>query len=162
MIRWDKVHCWGWWQCFYSLQWAVIKRGTSFVQKTRTKKADVCFQIVACFCDMLTKSKGNIYCPLTVIILDTAPNKIAGLQPLTSHHINHPSKMNKTCSKHPDKQKRTPIHGHTSVNGPVKSFIRHLCADTGCRLEDLPGVMADRDGRWDRVKWICAISTTWW
>ena len=27
-----------------------------------------------------------------------------------------------------------------------KTYIHHLCADIGCHLEDLPSMMADRDG----------------
>ena len=32
----------------------------------------------------------------------------------------------------------TPTHGHTSVGHLAKTYIRQLCMDTGCCLEDLP------------------------
>ena len=41
---------------------------------------------------------------------------------------------------------RTPTHGHTSVSRPTRTHIYQLCIDTGCRLEDRPTVMDDRDG----------------
>ena len=39
----------------------------------------------------------------------------------------------------------TPIHGHTGVGWPAKTYIHQLCVDTGCRLEDLAVVMTDKD-----------------
>ena len=56
----------------------------------------------------------------------------------------------------------TPTYGHTSVGRPAKNYINQLSADTGCRLMDLPKAMNDRDGWWERVKGIYAISMTWW
>ena len=50
---------------------------------------------------------------------------------------------------------RTPTHGHTSVNWPKTTNIHQLCADTGCRLEDL-----SKAGK--RVKGICAVNMPWW
>ena len=35
-----------------------------------------------------------------------------------------------------------------------------LCADTRCCLEDLPGVMGDRDERPERIRELRAISKT--
>ena len=35
----------------------------------------------------------------------------------------------------------TPTHGHASVDQPAYIYMYHLCADTGCSLEDLPGAM---------------------
>ena len=32
----------------------------------------------------------------------------------------------------------TPSHGQAKVGWPARTYIQHLCADTGCRLEDLP------------------------
>ena len=40
----------------------------------------------------------------------------------------------------------TLTHRHTNVGWPTKIYIHQLCADTGCRLEDLPGAMT----YWDR------------
>ena len=36
-------------------------------------------------------------------------------------------------------------HGHASVGRPARIYLHQLCADTGCRLEDPPGVINDRD-----------------
>ena len=51
-----------------------------------------------------------------------------------------------------------PIHGHNSVSWPAKTYIKQLCMDTGCRLEDLPRAMVDRDEWQERLK---RISTSW-
>ena len=56
----------------------------------------------------------------------------------------------------------TPTQGHTSVGWPIKSYLYQLCVDTACSLENLSREMADRDGWWERVKGIYAISITWW
>ena len=56
----------------------------------------------------------------------------------------------------------TPSHGRAKAGWPARTYIQQLCADTGCSLEDLPGVMDDRDGWWERVREICAGSTRWW
>ena len=49
----------------------------------------------------------------------------------------------------------TPTHRHTSFGWQVKTYIHYLCADTECYREDLPKVMVDRDGWWERIKGIC-------
>ena len=54
-------------------------------------------------------------------------------------------------------------HRHASVGRP-RTYLQQLCTDTGCSLEDLPEVIEDRD-EWqerERVREICAWSTTWW
>ena len=51
-------------------------------------------------------------------------------------------------------------HGHTSFGQPARTWSRQLCTDTGCSLEDLPGVMDNRDGWRERVAEICALSVT--
>ena len=40
----------------------------------------------------------------------------------------------------------TPTHGCTSIGWLARTYLHQLCVDTGCSLEDLPGVMDDRDG----------------
>ena len=45
---------------------------------------------------------------------------------------------------------------------PARTYIQWLCADTGYSLEDLLGVMDDRDRWWERVRKIDASSATWW
>ena len=55
----------------------------------------------------------------------------------------------------------TPSHGWAKVGQPARTYIQQLCADTGCSLEDLPGVMDNRDGWRERVREIHAGSVTW-
>ena len=40
----------------------------------------------------------------------------------------------------------TLAYGRVSVDRPARTCIHLLCADTGCRLEDLQSVMGDRKG----------------
>ena len=56
----------------------------------------------------------------------------------------------------------TPTHGHTSTDWPADNYILRLCVGTGCRLEDLPRVIEDRDGLWEKVKGIHAVLLLWW
>ena len=53
-----------------------------------------------------------------------------------------------------------PSHWQAKAGQSARTYIQHLCADTGCSLDDLPGAMNDRDG-W-RVRVIRAGSATWW
>ena len=55
----------------------------------------------------------------------------------------------------------TPSHGWAKAGLPARTYIQHICANTGCSLEDLPGAMDDRDGWRERVKEIHMGSTTW-
>ena len=55
----------------------------------------------------------------------------------------------------------TSTYGHTSIGQLAKICIHPLCVDTGCHLEDLPGVMANRDGWQVRVKGIHAVGLSW-
>ena len=55
----------------------------------------------------------------------------------------------------------TSLHGWAKVGWPTRTYIQQLCADIGCSLEDLPGVIDNRDGWRERVKEIHASSTTW-
>ena len=56
----------------------------------------------------------------------------------------------------------TSSHGQAKAGRPARIYLSHLCANTGCSLEDLPGAMDDRD-RWrERVREIRASSITWW
>ena len=85
-------------------------------------------------------------------ILKVTSNKTAVVQPLTSHLLNYPSKMNKMCRGHCWRSKDklisdvlllTLTHGHTGFSWPVRTYIHKLCVDTGYSLEDLRGVMDD-------------------
>ena len=85
-------------------------------------------------------------------ILEVKPHETAYAQPLTSHLTSHPGKTNKTlircCQRNEDKLITdvllwTFTHGRTSIGWPVRIYLHQLCADTGCSLEHLPGVMED-------------------
>ena len=56
----------------------------------------------------------------------------------------------------------TPAYGQAKAGRPARTFIEHLCEDTGCSPEDLPEVMNDREKWRERVRDICASGTTWW
>ena len=56
----------------------------------------------------------------------------------------------------------TPSHGRAKARWPARTYIQQLCAGTGCCLEDLLGVMDNRDRWWERVREIRAGSATWW
>ena len=53
------------------------------------------------------------------------------------------------------------IDERASVSWPPRTYLRQLCADTGCTLEDLPGAMNDRDGWREKVRKIRASYITW-
>ena len=55
---------------------------------------------------------------------------------------------------------RTPTHQCALFGRSARTDLQQLCADTGCSLEDLLGVMDDRDGWRDRVREIHAVSAT--
>ena len=40
----------------------------------------------------------------------------------------------------------TIVYGRSHVSRPTKIYIDQLCEDTGCQLNDPPGVMDDREG----------------
>ena len=56
----------------------------------------------------------------------------------------------------------TPAHGRARVMRAARTYLQHLCTDTECSMEDLPGAMDDRKVWWERVRGIRAISTIWW
>ena len=56
----------------------------------------------------------------------------------------------------------TTTHGHISTDQLAKTYIELLWVDTGCSLENLPRIMANRDGRWERIKGVCAVGMLWW
>ena len=55
----------------------------------------------------------------------------------------------------------TPSQGYANFGHPTKTDIYQLSVDTGCRLEDLPSVMNNRDGWQEWVKKLIAVSITW-
>ena len=48
------------------------------------------------------------------------------------------------------------------VGWPAWTYLQQLCTDKGCSLEDLPGVMNDRDEWQERIKEITSSSMLWW
>ena len=56
----------------------------------------------------------------------------------------------------------TSSHGWAKAGWIARTYIQQVSADSGCILENLLGVIDDRDGWRKRVKEICAGSTTWW
>ena len=56
----------------------------------------------------------------------------------------------------------TLTHGHSSVGRPARIYMHQFCVDTECCLEDLPRVMDEWDGWWEKVREICAVSITFW
>ena len=54
----------------------------------------------------------------------------------------------------------TPAYGQAKAGRPARTYIQQLCEDTGCRHEDLPKAMKDREGWRERVRDICASGTT--
>ena len=56
----------------------------------------------------------------------------------------------------------TLTYGRTKVGRPARTYIQHLCEDTGCSPEDLPEAMNYREKWRERVRDIRATSTIWW
>ena len=55
----------------------------------------------------------------------------------------------------------TPSHRWLRVGWPARTYLQQLCTDTGCRLEDQPRAMGNRDEWRERVSEISASSTAW-
>ena len=51
----------------------------------------------------------------------------------------------------------TLTYGRTQAGQPARTYIQQLCEDTGCRLEDLPEAMNDREKWQARVRDIRAM-----
>ena len=54
----------------------------------------------------------------------------------------------------------TPTYNRAKAGRPARTYIQQLCEDTGCSPEDLPEAMNDREKWRERVRDICATSTT--
>ena len=54
----------------------------------------------------------------------------------------------------------THTHGYLSADRPVKTYIHQFGVDNPSGQEDLPGVMDNREGQWERIKGYHAICTT--
>ena len=56
----------------------------------------------------------------------------------------------------------TPAYGQSKARRPARTFIQQLCDDTGCKPEDLPKAMNDRETWRERVRDIRVSRTSWW
>ena len=56
----------------------------------------------------------------------------------------------------------TPAYGQAKAGRPARTYIRQLCEDSGCNVEDLPKAMNDREKYRERVRDIRVGGTTWW
>ena len=56
----------------------------------------------------------------------------------------------------------TPTYGCAKAGRPARTYIQQLCEDTGCKPEDLPEAMNDREKWRERVRDIRAGGATWW
>ena len=105
-------------------------------------------------------------------VLETAHRNAAAIRPPTTHCENYQNWTNQTFRTSTGWRSRdklisdvlqwTPSHGRAKVGRPARTNIQQLCADTGCRPEDLPEAMDDREGWRKRVRYISADSVTWW
>ena len=86
-------------------------------------------------------------------------------RPLTSHHTNHQITTNKTCGSLLEKlghihKRRSLMDHYTSTHKCwliVMTYSHQwLCLDTGCCLDDQPGVMNDRDSQRE------SLGNPWW
>ena len=53
-----------------------------------------------------------------------------------------------------------PTYGRAKMGRPARIYIQQLCEDTGCRPENLPAAINDREKWQERVRDICASGTT--
>ena len=87
---------------------------------------------------------------------EATSHKTAAVWPPTSYHTNHSSKTNKAYEVQLEKQggthKRRSLIGSYTLLALHQRLIYKLCADTGYSLDDLPGVLDDRDRRRERKR----------
>ena len=86
-------------------------------------------------------------------ILEATPHETATVELFTFHLKSHQRRTRHVghCWRSKDKLISdillwTPTHGYASVGQPIRTYLHQLCADTGCNLENLPGVINDREG----------------
>ena len=101
-------------------------------------------------------------------ILEATPHETAAVRSLTANtiHIRWTSQVG-YCWRSKDDFISDVLwwilsHGHASVEPATRTYLQQFCINTGCRREDLPRVMDDRDKWRERVREIHATSTTWW
>ena len=56
----------------------------------------------------------------------------------------------------------TLTYGQAKAGRPARTYIQQLCEGTGCKPEDLPEAMNNREKWRERVRDIRAGGTTWW
>ena len=56
----------------------------------------------------------------------------------------------------------TPSYGRAKAGQPARTYVQHLCDDTGCSSEDEPEAMNYREEWWERIRSIRAGCTRWW
>ena len=98
--------------------------------------------------------------PTKQLLYSHLPRITKTIQVRWTRHVGH-------CWRRRDKLKSgilqwTPSHGRAKAGWPARTYIQQLSADIGCTLEDLPGMMDDREGLWERVREIHAGGVTWW
>ena len=94
--------------------------------------------------------------------LGATPEETIAVRPLSSHLTSYSSKTNKPCGKLLERQGRT--HKQCSLMEsfiwscqywPTSKNLQQFCGDRRCSLEDLPGVMYNKDGwRVRESRWI--------
>ena len=55
-----------------------------------------------------------------------------------------------------------PAYGQSKTGRTARTYIQQLCYDSGCKPEDLPEVMNNRETWRERVRDIRTSRTTWW
>ena len=53
-----------------------------------------------------------------------------------------------------------PTYGRAKAGQPARTYIHHLCEDTGCSPEELPEALNDKEKWRERVRDIHASGTT--
>ena len=56
----------------------------------------------------------------------------------------------------------TPTYWRAKAGRPARTYIQHLCEDSGCSSEDLPEAMNDREKWRERVRDNRPSGKTWW
>ena len=95
-------------------------------------------------------------------ITEIAPHKTAVVWPPTPHLTNYSNRKHKTYK---EKQVRTQkwcclMDSYTQMYKcwPNGKDLHQVCADTRCCLEDIPGMMIDRDGWQEKTQGTSVLS----
>ena len=115
--------------------------------------------------EMHVKKRDGDYTRMIFAVLNKSCKQVpktAAIRPLTSHLTNHPIKLNKTCWRSNDELISNILlwicaHGYASVGQPARTYIHQLCTDTGCSLEDLPGMIDAKNRWWERGNSVLSV-----